>query len=460
MHYKTIIIFLLLGFSEFSFGGQFESAKTDSSKNFNTIWPLTQILATNSVMALSNRYIGNAGFARISLKSIENNICNPWVWDDDGFVVNQIGHPLQGSLYYSLARNKDHSYFGSFPFVAFGSMQWEYFMEIERPAINDLITTTLGGAMLGEIIFRLSNEIIDNNSSGLERFTREISVFTLNPMRGLNRLISGKTFNKTENIGFKFPKKSSPLKLNFSTSKNLLNYLISENIELDDTDSLKSSPFATYFLKLIYGDPFLAKNTFDYFLLYIGLGFENDIIGNVSARGLLWKKNIKLTDKAHSAIGIFQNFDYITSSDYKVAASSFGFEFMARTISKQNWQFSSEYQAGFIVLGAASTEYFLDVLRDYNLGPGGFLKVIMSVTKPNFGNISLNMNRFWIRTLSGAEGVESIGVGRIDIRKSLFKRFGLGVACILYDREGYYKNHPNIKVFNHEIRGIISYNLI
>ena len=48
----------------------------------------------------------------------------------------------------------------------------------------------------------------------------------------------------------------------------------------------------------------------------------------------------------------------------------------------------------------------------------------------------------------------------IDIRKSLFERFGLGVAYILYDREGYYKNHPNIKVFNHEIRGIISYNLI
>jgi hypothetical protein len=457
MRCKTIIIILLFSLSNLLFCAQFESTKLDSSKKFNTIWPLTQVLATNSVMALSNRYIGNAGFARISFKSIENNICNPWVWDDDGFVVNQIGHPLQGSLYYSLARNKDHSYFGSFPFVAFGSMQWEYFMEIERPAINDLITTTLGGAMLGEIIFRISDEILDDKSSGIERFTREISVFTINPMRGLNRLISGKTFASTNNL---IKTNVNHLKMSFSTSKNLLNYIISENIELDDTDSLKSVPFATYFLKLTYGDPFSAKKTFDYFLLYIGLGFENDIIGNVSARGLLWKNNVKLTDKAHNAIGIFQNFDYITSSDYKVAASSFGFELMARTKFKQNLQLSSEYQIGLIILGAASTEYFIDVLRDYNLGPGGFVKIIMSLTKPDFGNISINLNRFWIRTISGAEGVESIGVGRVNLQKQIFRKFGLGVEYILYDREGYYRNHPNIKVFNHEIRGIISYNLI
>ncbi|MDA3837652.1 MAG: DUF3943 domain-containing protein [Candidatus Delongbacteria bacterium] len=456
MRCKTIIIILLFSLSNLLFCVQNETPKLDSSKKFSILWPLTQVLATNSVIGLSNNFIGDAQFAKISFESIENNVCNPWVWDDDGFTVNQIGHPLQGSLYYSLARNKDHSYFGSIPFVAIGSIHWEYIMETERPAINDLITTTLGGAMLGEIIFRISDEILDDTSSGIERFVRETSVFTLNPMRGLNRLISGKTFISSGNTERKI---ISPLKLSFSTSKNLFNYLISENIVLDNSDSLKQTPFADYFLRLKYGDPFMTRKAFDYFLLNIGFSLDYDVIQNVSARGLLWKRNIKLTDIAHSALGIFQNFDYLTSSDYKVAASSFGFEFMARSKSKKHWQLSSEYQAGFIILGAASTEYFIDVDRDYNLGPGGFVKIIMSLTKPDFGNISVNLNRFFIRTISGAEGVESFGIGRIEIQKILLRKFGLGIAYIFYDREGYYRNHPNISVFNHEIKGIISYNL-
>jgi hypothetical protein len=455
----NIIFFLLL--VRLAFANQHALTSKDSVENSKIILPLAQVSATNSFIALSNNYIGKADFAKISFESIENNICNPPVWDDDGFTVNQIGHPLQGSLYYSIAKNHNHSYFESIPFVAFGSIQWEYFMETERPAINDFITTTLGGAMLGEIISRISDKIIDDDSYGAERIVREVSVFTINPVRGLNRLISGNTSQTKESIGYRNSNINSyPFKLSFSTSKNLFNYLISENIELDNKDSLKDTPFADYFLMLKYGDPFLARKAFDYFLLYVGFSFDGDVIQNVSARGLLWKKDVKLTDRAHNAFGMFQNLDYIKSTDYKVSASSFGFEFMARTKSKKEWQFSTEYQAGFIILGAASTEYFIDVDRDYNFGPGGFVKIIMSLAKTDFGNISVNLNRFWIRTLSGAEGVESIGVGRIDIQKNLFYNFGLGIAYVLYDREGYYRSYPNIKVFNHEIRGIITYDFI
>ena len=50
-----------------------------------------------------------------------------------------------------------------------GSLMWEFFMETEPAAINDFIATTLSGAMLGEMLYRMSSRIIDESAIGKKR---------------------------------------------------------------------------------------------------------------------------------------------------------------------------------------------------------------------------------------------------------------------------------------------------
>ena len=69
---------------------------------------------------------------------------------------------------------------------------WEMFMEREYPSTNDIIATPIGGAAIGEVLFRASDALIDDRLSGSERFSREAAVFLLSPLRGLNRIIYGR----------------------------------------------------------------------------------------------------------------------------------------------------------------------------------------------------------------------------------------------------------------------------
>lgn len=58
--------------------------------------------------------------------------------------------PCHGALYYQMARVNGFGFYESVPFTCAGSLMWEYIMENEQPSLNDLISTTVGGAAIGE----------------------------------------------------------------------------------------------------------------------------------------------------------------------------------------------------------------------------------------------------------------------------------------------------------------------
>ena len=74
---------------------------------------------------------------------------------------------------------------------------WEYFGENSGPSYNDIINTPVNGAFLGEILYRLSSNILDDRTRGFQRVSREVAAGFINPIRGLNRLIQGKSFRVT-----------------------------------------------------------------------------------------------------------------------------------------------------------------------------------------------------------------------------------------------------------------------
>lgn len=151
---------------------------------------LLQTTGINVLYGLANLARGQAT-ARITPKTWWANMENGWVWDLDDFVVNQIGHPYQGSNYFNAGRANGLSFYESAAMTAFGSATWEYYGETNMPSLNDFINTTLGGIAIGEVLHRAGWLIRDPRASGRGRLWRELGATVVDPVTGYNRFRTG-----------------------------------------------------------------------------------------------------------------------------------------------------------------------------------------------------------------------------------------------------------------------------
>src|SRR5262249_14366696 len=116
--------------------------------------------------------------------------------------------------------------------------------------------TSIGGFTLGETFYRLSSEILDNQAKGKTRFFKELGAFFVDPVRGLNRQISGRgrdqDANPVDALDWRPPHKTILLALGARTigegesiSENTKTY---PNLELSHTfgspfDNERRKPF-------------------------------------------------------------------------------------------------------------------------------------------------------------------------------------------------------------------------
>jgi hypothetical protein len=104
-----------------------------------------------------------------------NNLRRAWssppTMDDDHWFHNYVGHPYGGNVYYNTVRSQGATPTQSFLFSAFMSAQWEYFFEAvaEQPSIQDLIITPTTGAVLGELVHRLTLRMKKNGTNLFEK---------------------------------------------------------------------------------------------------------------------------------------------------------------------------------------------------------------------------------------------------------------------------------------------------
>jgi hypothetical protein len=104
----------------------------------------------------------------------------PPVFDKDPATVNYLGHPYFGANFYLSQRNVGESPLYSFFFSVFCSTFFEYMIESwsERPSINDLIITPVVGSILGELVYRATQEMRKDGFTKAEK----IVVTIINPL--------------------------------------------------------------------------------------------------------------------------------------------------------------------------------------------------------------------------------------------------------------------------------------
>jgi hypothetical protein len=405
------------------------------------LWkPALQVIGINVGFWAFNRYVAKAEYGYVSPSTWKHNLKEGPEWDTDEFGINFIGHPYQGTLYYNAARSQGYNYWQSLPFAVAGSLTWEYFGENTLPSYNDMICTPLNGAFLGEILYRLSSNILDDRTRGTNRTIREVAAGIVNPTRALNRILQGKTRTVTNKEVYE----KEPLNITLFTGVHRLNDQSNDFLGTSTNQALLN-------IQLDYGNPFeiRKRKPFDMFRLRTEFTFGSDslsgTINNITGYGILFGKNKQL-GKVSMLVGAFQYYDYWDTRNFELGALGFGGGVLTKLpLSNAINLYTNVHFAG-IPLAGNSTRFAADStgLRDYVFATGLQGKVESTINFSKYASAALVYYHFWLNTFEGPAGSNTIGIFRPRVTVRLFKNVSLGYEHFGYATDRYLRDYPSM----------------
>jgi len=372
-----------------------------------------------------NWYVLDQFWADISIKTLQNNIETGWVWDEDGFDVNQVGHPTQGALVYTAARAQGLNYWQSLAYPTLASLIWEVGMENESPSINDMITTPMSGVAFGEIIHRLSTLTL---GPGKEKsLSRQILTSMINPMGyGFNRLVIGESIH--ENFKIQENKLLSGIAVGGGPGYH------------DEQGTGNSSQRRFIRFNLVYGNPLANSKSFkpfDNFSFVTILNFSRqDYVGEIYASGMLGKLYTRHADKSKLVVAIFQNYDFMNQDDYKVSSSSVGPGIIYTYALSPSVILGTHVNGSFIFMGSAGDISDDLEIRDYHFGQGFSTKFMSRLMWKDKGQAYIRLKRYFIYAMEDdhVDGYENINLLTMGGQGIIKDKYGLGLEYLMAGR--------------------------
>jgi len=428
------------------------------NKKYSLWIPLCEVLGTNAALHAVDRFYFKYDYSTsVTLNSWNHNLKTGWAWDNDRFGINFGGHPYTGSLYYNIGRSNGYNgYFQSIPFAIEGSLMWEYFGENTLPSYTDLINTTVNGAFLGEVLYRISSNILDDRTKGIQRVAREVVAGIIDPARGFNRLLQGKMFRRTNKEVYQ----KEPLNITLYGGIHVTNAVSNSISELQSNNAILN-------IQLEYGNPFelRKRKAFDFFKLRTEFtyGAGRKILDNVLGYGVLFGKNAQI-GKLAILMGGFQYYDYWDSKSFELMTIGFGGGvFTKYPISKTTNLYTSVNVAA-VPLGANSGRLGPDTsqFRDYSYDNGLEGKFESSLILGNYVTASLVYYYYFMHTyadvvtkdygptISDVPGNNLIGILKPNITVHLYKTLSVGFEHYVYYGNRYQNSYPAIRSVNTE----------
>lgn len=444
MKRKVLVIFIVLlstgrGHCHCSFPTAPESDSTYTKHYFT---PLLEVGGINGMVWAFDRFILRQPYAAISIRSIENNLRQGFLWDNDKLSTNMFFHPYNGGLYYSAARSSNLGYGTSVIYALAGSLMWEIALENEPPSINDLLATTIGGAAMGEVMVRLSGWLMANKSQSA---VANISALLLSPTSWINSHL------------YSQQQLSMPLKINAKINNTMIL-----------TPGTAQYQFAVS-ANARYGNFFATANTkpFDAFESTIGIAvYPKPTLKEFITVGSLYSK--EMNDYRHGSIilGLYQHFDYFDSkaigddATYMLStpvAASIGICLNSET---DNISTNASIYMKVIGLGAVESDHYHNIDRNYNMGQGVGSQITLSANYRNKASIDIALYQYVIYTFKGFDGEEqdlqlhdlylnsqgNISMANTLVIKSELKYF-LSNRLFLSAEANYFFRHTQYKYF-------------
>ncbi|MDE6443301.1 MAG: DUF3943 domain-containing protein [Muribaculaceae bacterium] len=363
-----------------------------------------EVAGLNLSLWAFDRFVQHGDFSYISLNTIKENFKVGFKWDNDKLGTNTFAHPYNGSLYYNAARSNGFNFWQSELFAIAGSGMWELFMEREYPSTNDFIATPIGGAALGEVLFRASDAVLDDRLTGGARAGREIACFILSPMKEINRIITGEAWKVRPTRGRLFGQPNFALRA--SVGYRALEY----NGHFRDMHQGLAIQ-----LDAEYGDRFETKSKapYDYFTFKAQLQMmkTQPFLTQIELKGRLLARELFDKHDSKGSIGLYQHFDFYDSDTigtlHKVPfklgiPASVGAGFLFRDIDRKHHTFDCFAHANIVMLGSILSDHYTTDDRNYNWATGFSLKGGANlVLHRNRLAISVSHNYYRLFTLTG-----------------------------------------------------------
>ncbi len=411
------------------------------------LWkPVVEVVGVNVALNLIDRYLLKLDFAKSDIHSWGRNLrAGPpwgdgWIWDHDRFGNNFLSHPETGAFYFNAARSQGYNFWQSTPFVFAGSYSWKIFGEKGKPEREDLVNTTFGGMFLGEISYRLSSNILDDRAVGGNRVFREIAAGIVDPVRGLNRLLQGKSFRHTTTEVYQ----KEPLNITLFGGTHIINKDAHPNSPTNAVISAneKGSTEALVNLQLDYGNPFeeIYRKPYDFFRLRTEFSFGSGrkLVDNVTGYGILIGDNTHV-GKVAILYGAFQYFDYFDNKTFELGASSFGGGIFTKYAFSKSVNLYTSAHVALIPLAGNSTRFGPDTsqVRDYTYNDGIGAKFESTLSLGKYATVALQYYYFFLHTYNGPAGNNYINLLKPRVTVQLAKNINLGFEHFIYFDDRY-----------------------
>lgn len=478
--YWLILFFSIYLFSaQAQFAGPFRTTFYDPDTLKRPIKAFGMSLIPDITVYSINRFIKHSDFAYISKRSIYDNFMFTSLWDNDMFGTNLLAHPFHGSLDYNGARVSGMNYWECFPYVFGASAVWEMILENEPASFNDQLATSFGGMVLGEVTYRISSSIIDNEATGFERVVREFFGTLTCPMNGINRLITGQMWKRSR---YRKPLPSEIIPIEFGADISVRHLM-----RFDRYHEHSWSPYLHGWLN--YGNPYRRENMrpLDYFRFdfSLDLSAKSAILSSLEVVGLLWGKQIETKTPGRNMMwGVFQHFTYkekeamgpdsVPAMRYAEPASvGVGLAWMQKAQPADN-VFRGCIHLNAVLLGGAQATNFHLKGREYNFGQGYSCKLNLNYCLKDKLMLGFNSTFTQIftwkgykkgiiieeqdfRTLNamGDKGNTTITIIRPYIQWNFTKHFSLNASGVLFLQNNhncqfknsyYYFNETNLGI--------------
>jgi len=431
-----------------------------------SIWrPALEVIGDNIALSLVDSRILKLEFSKVNVTTWHRTINAGfpwgagWEWDQDRFGNNFLSHPIMGNFYFNDARCNGYNFWASAPFAFAGSYMWKIFGENGTPEREDIVNTTVDGILLGEILYRISSNILDDRTHGRERVFREILAGIIDPMRGFNRLIQGKTFRSTNKEVYQ----KEPLNITVYGGVHKIN---------DHTNAILSGKSSEMLnIQFDYGNPFemRTRNPFDFFKLRVetNVGVGRKIIDNVTGYGLLVGRNAQAGNIALLEGG-FMYYDYWDNTTFELSTIALGGGVFSKLPIGKTTNLYTNGHVGVVPLSGSSTGPVTDTsqFRDYSFGYGWEAKFETFLSVGNIATLGVSYNYYMIHLFNntgkgeaaiGTLGNNSIGILKPKITLHLYKDMSIGFEYYLYSQVHTEANTPTFTSYQTEQKIFIQF---
>jgi len=417
-------------------------------------WALGEALAINFGASAFNEYVRNANFNQISPRSWWANLEEGLTYDDNQFRTNQIIHPFNGACYYNAARANGLSFWPSYGIGLLGAFHWEWMGETHPMSFNDIISTGIGGAALGETLYRFSSMILDNQATGTGRFFREAGGFLTDPIRGLNRIVSGHAWKVQSN-----PENE----LDDSPSNGLNNTAIGwrrsgngsyPSLEHDYTDFM--------WLRYLHehGNVFDNSRTkpWDYFDANVEFcADEKNALVRFNIAGNWWTTHAGDNETRKHTLAVTQHFEYENTLAYEFGGQSIGPTIFSRWGSWRGMELDTRVDILATILAGVSSDYSDSLavvanqerFREYDYGPGAGARVDVNIERKGqpFIDAGYRLNFIYVTNGSIYQG-DDLGLNArhwlhgVNVRvnsPAIHRGWGVGTEYKSFTRQSHYQ---------------------